>query len=150
MKHASQSHQEAGLRTTLLSPTTSQIGTWNVRTMYEAGKTAQVEAEMRHYKVTNEELCRQAGQDPVDLQMKKRKWGWLGYTLRKPAINITRQALKWNPQGKRKQGRPRTTWRRSTVQEAQQLGYSWGQLEVVAQDRMKWRSLVSDLCPSLG
>ena len=102
------------------------------------------------HKVTNEELWRQAGQDPVDLQIKKRKWGWLGHTLRKPATNITRQALKWNPQGKRKRGRPRTTWRRSTVQEAQQAGYSWGQLEAVAQDRMKWRSLVSDLCPSLG
>ena len=28
------------------------IGAWNVRTMYEAGKTAQVAAEMRNYKLT--------------------------------------------------------------------------------------------------
>ena len=46
------------------------------------------------HKVTNEELWRQAGQDPVDLQIKKRKWGWLGHTLRKPPNKIPRQALK--------------------------------------------------------
>ena len=38
----------------------------------------------------------------------KRRWGWLGHTLRKPNTNITRQALTWNPQGKRKRGRPKT------------------------------------------
>ena len=34
-----------------------QIGTWNVRTMYEAGKTAQVAAEMRHYNIVVLGLC---------------------------------------------------------------------------------------------
>ena len=34
----------------------------------------------------------------------KRRCGWLGHTLRKPNTNITRQALTWNPQGKRKWG----------------------------------------------
>ena len=56
MKRAS--HQEADSRTTLLLPkTTSQIGIWNFRTMYEAGKTAQVAAEMRHYNIAVLGLC---------------------------------------------------------------------------------------------
>ena len=32
---------------------TAAIGTWNVRTMYETGKAAQVAAEMKNYKLTN-------------------------------------------------------------------------------------------------
>ncbi|RUS77407.1 hypothetical protein EGW08_014826 [Elysia chlorotica] len=43
----------------------------------------------------------------VETEIMKRKWGWIGHTLRKPASNITRQALDWNPQGKRKVGRPK-------------------------------------------
>ena len=31
--------------------------------------------------------------------------GMIGHTLRKPNTNITRHALMWNPQGKRKRGR---------------------------------------------
>ena len=40
--------------------------------------------------------------------------------LRKPASSTTRQALTWNPQGKRKRGRPRNSWRRDTEAEPKQ------------------------------
>ena len=46
----------------------------------------------------NEVLWERAG------QILKRKWSWIGHTLRKPPNNTTRQALRWNPQGKRKRG----------------------------------------------
>ena len=43
---------------TLLSTRkTLNIGTWNVRTMYEAGKTAQVTAEMRRFNLVVLGLC---------------------------------------------------------------------------------------------
>ena len=43
---------------TLLSTRkTLNIGTWNVRKMYEAGKTAQIAAEMRRFNVTVLGLC---------------------------------------------------------------------------------------------
>jgi hypothetical protein len=35
------------------------------------------------------------------------------YVLRKPANNITKVALRWTPEGKRKPGRPKNTWRRT-------------------------------------
>ena len=44
----------------------------------------------------------------------RRRRSWIGPTLRKAPNNITRQALRWNPQGKRKRGRPRNNWRRDT------------------------------------
>ena len=32
-------------------------------------------------------------------QMLRRKWGWIGNTLREPASSTTRQALTWNRKG---------------------------------------------------
>ena len=54
---------------------------------------------------------------PVENEIKHRKWRWMGHTLRKPATNITRHSLMWNPRGKRKRGRPRNTWQRDTENE---------------------------------
>nr|KAG5708424.1 hypothetical protein BaRGS_026151 [Batillaria attramentaria] len=68
-------------------------------------------------KIRNEELWERSGQEPVAKQILRRKWGWIGHTLRKPASSTTRQALTWNPQGKRKRGRPRNSWRRDTEAE---------------------------------
>ena len=61
-------------------------------------------------------------------------------------ILAQRRCWEWNPQGKWKRGRPRSTWRRSVETEGQTLGHSWGQLEVLSQDRVKWRKFVVDLC----
>ncbi|KAK6962103.1 hypothetical protein BgiMline_032176 [Biomphalaria glabrata] len=55
MTHAgeSQSHLEADRPKTIISTkTTTTIGTWNVRTMYETGKSAQVAAGMKKYNLT--------------------------------------------------------------------------------------------------
>ena len=64
-------------------------------------------------KVSNKDLWKRTNQVQIDTDILERRWGWLGHTLRKPNTNITRQALTWNPQGKRKGGgRPKNTWRR--------------------------------------
>ena len=68
-----------------------------------------------------------------------RKWGWIGHTLRKPAPSIARQALNWNPQGKRKRGRPRNSWRRDTEAEMKQQGTSWSGMARAAQNKVRWR-----------
>ena len=96
--------------------------------------------------VSNDELRNRSGQQPLAEDLTRREWRWIGHTLRKPTASITRQALIWNPQGKRKRGRPRNTWRRDLEAEARQTGFSWSQLERVAQDRVRWRELVGDLC----
>nr|KAG5686438.1 hypothetical protein BaRGS_009088 [Batillaria attramentaria] len=83
-------------------------------------------------KIRNEELWERAGQEPVAKQILRRKWGWIGHTLRKPASSTTRQALTWNPQGKRKRGRPRNSWRRDTEAELSLV------LEIVAVAAVGW------------
>ena len=41
----------------------------------------------------NEDLWRTADKEPVAAQTRRRKWGWTGHTLRKPATNITSSDL---------------------------------------------------------
>ena len=63
--------------------------------------------------------------------------------------SITRQALTWNPQGKRKRGRPRNSWRRNTEAELKQQGTNWTGAARTAQNRVRWRRVVDGLC-SIG
>uniref|UniRef100_A0A183KI56 Uncharacterized protein n=1 Tax=Schistosoma curassoni TaxID=6186 RepID=A0A183KI56_9TREM len=44
-------------------------------------------------------------------EIRKKRWKWIGHTLRKAHNCVTRQALTWNPQGQRKRGRPKNTLR---------------------------------------
>jgi hypothetical protein len=65
-------------------------------------------------KITNEELWRIAKQKPTEIHIKRRKWNWIGHTLSKEAGAIAKTALDWNPQGYRRRGTPKRTWRRTT------------------------------------
>jgi hypothetical protein len=66
------------------------------------------------------------------LEIRKRKFGWFGHTLRKDDGEIPKAALQWKPKGSRKRGRPKNCWRRSVIKEA---GRSWSELRFVAADR---------------
>ena len=96
--------------------------------------------------ISNKDLWQMAGLPPVEEEIKRRRWGWIGHTLRKPNNSITRQALRWNPQGKRKRGRPKNTWRRDLETDIKQCGLTWKELEKKAQDRGLWRTVVNGLC----
>nr|KAG5712613.1 hypothetical protein BaRGS_029668 [Batillaria attramentaria] len=86
-------------------------------------------------KIRNEELWEREGQEPVAKQILRRKWGWIGHTLRKPASSTTRQALTWNPQGKRKRGRLRNSWRRDTEAGLYKQGTNWTGVARIAQNQ---------------
>ncbi|KAI8505525.1 Tetratricopeptide repeat domain 27 [Branchiostoma belcheri] len=83
-------------------------------------------------RLSNQELWDRAGQNPIGEQILKRKWSWIGHTLRKANSSITLQALTWNPQGKRKRGRPKNSWRRDT-EEMRSISTSWQDLKKKAQ-----------------
>ena len=55
---------------------------------------------------------------------------------------ITRQAITWNL----RRGRPRNTWQRDTEKETKEIGYTRREMEKMATDRKRWRSLVDGLC----
>ena len=61
-------------------------------------------------------LARSRHKKPAEVEIQQRCWRWIGHMLRKPATNTTRQALRWNPQGKRKRQAmkhlARRPWRR--------------------------------------
>jgi len=63
--------------------------------------------------------------------------------LRKEDAEVPKAALLWNPQGSRKKGRPKNSWRRSVIKEA---GRSWNELRSLAADRQKWKGLIDNLC----
>jgi len=57
------------------------------------------------------------------LEIKRRRLRWLGHTLRMNVNRTMKIALRWTPPGKRKQGRPKNTWRRTITSELKKMGY---------------------------
>ena len=96
--------------------------------------------------ISNQELWARAKQKPIELEIRQSKWGWLGHTLRRPPGDIAKAALEWNPQGTRSCGRPRTTWRRTILEEIRHQGKTWNEVKVLASNRVRWRNFVRVLC----
>lgn len=80
--------------------------------------------------ISNIKLWEIICQLPVEEEIRKRREGAgrEGHALHKPPATITRQAFRWNPQGKRKRGHPRNTCRRDLEAEAKKMGYTWTHL----------------------
>ena len=96
-------------------------------------------------KISNEELLIGCGQQDMEDIITRRRWNWIGHVLRREPDSIIRTALHWTPEGKRKKGRPRMTWRRTVEKEIKDLKMTWGSLTRLAQDRQKWKSFVAAL-----
>ena len=93
--------------------------------------------------ISNKYLWKVTGQEDTNLEIRKRKFRWIGHTLRKEDGEIPKAALLWNPQGNRKRGRPKNSCRRSIIKEA---GRSWNELRFLAAGRQKWKGLIDNLC----
>jgi hypothetical protein len=98
--------------------------------------------------INNKELWRKTKQQPINLTIRTRRWKWIWHTLRKANNNITKQALEWNLQGKRKRCRPKNSWHRGIISELQAINTTWGETKRKAQDRTRWKETVIALCPS--
>lgn len=94
--------------------------------------------------IRNKDLWERSGQEKIATQIYKKKLRWLGHTLRKEDDDITKHSLYYNPQGQRKRGRPKNTWRRQLEKELKdpQLRNT----EEKAQNRREWRKFVSGQC----
>ena len=100
-------------------------------------------------KITNKDLYKKAGMMPVSDMITDRRWRWLGHVLRLENINNAKVSLTWNPEGRRRRGRPKTTWRRTVESEWRRLGFtSWTQIENVAKERTRWKELSHGLTHS--
>ena len=98
--------------------------------------------------ISNYDLWHSTSLRPIASDIKNRKWHWIGHTLRREPTNITRQSLSWNPQGSRRVGRPKNTWRRSVESELREEGKSWNDIQQLGQNRTRFRCFVEALCSS--
>jgi hypothetical protein len=96
-------------------------------------------------KITNEELWRITKEKPIEIQIKRRKWNWIGHTLRKEVATIEKTALDWNPQGYRR-GRPKRKWPRTVEDAIRNTRRSWNEVKGIAGDRNAWKLFMDALC----
>ena len=74
----------------------------------------------------------------------RRRWRWIGHVTRQEA-SIAKTAMHWTPEGKRKRGRPKITWRRTVEKERKEMGKTWEGIKLMARDRQMWREHVAAL-----
>ena len=103
-------------------------------------------ASERPEKISNKELLSRTGHEHIPTEIASKKWVWIGHVLRKPGTDTIKQALKWNPQGKRKVGRPAKTRSISTEEELKKSDISWNASEKAVANRVRRRSIVDALC----
>jgi len=141
-------------KSNVLSVLTYGSETWSLTKILENKIQTFVNTCLRQIKkifwprtISNEDLWKSCGISKIGALIQARKWRWLGHTLRKGQEEISKTALKWNPQGRRKRGRPKITWRRQLEAEMGQRKISWMEAESLAKRRKEWRSLVHGLYP---
>ena len=85
-------------------------------------------------RITNKEVLKMAEIENLSEDVRRRRWKFIGHIMRKELQNDCRTALTWAPEGPQKQGRPRTTWRRTAEREGKKQD---GRIGV----RYKWHGL---------
>ena len=95
--------------------------------------------------VSEDDLRRRTGQPSVIGVIKRRRWKWYGHVLRMPPCRLPKQAISWTPNGRRRVGRPKDTWRRTIARETREKNLDQEDLIVLAENRSAWRNLVADL-----
>ena len=67
----------------------------------------------------------------------------IGHIHRKDRNDDCNVAMSWAPEGKRRRGRSKTTWRRTVEKERQEAGWSsWEEARTAATNREGWKSSV--------
>ena len=97
----------------------------------------------------NDTISQITGVTKISEEIRRRRWNWIGHVLRKERKDDCMVAMEWKPEGKRKVGPPKTTWRRTVEKESRQKRWSsWSEVRGAAQDRASWRETVTALCAS--
>ena len=95
--------------------------------------------------ISNPQLLACCNQDSMETIIMGRRCRWIGHVTRREQDNITRTAPHWTPEGKRKRGRPRNTWRRTVEAELKTMQHTWSTIRSLARNRQTWRSFVAAL-----
>jgi hypothetical protein len=95
--------------------------------------------------ISNSDLYQMTGQQVIAIEIGRRKWGWIGHTLRKHETDIARQTLFWNVKGKRSVGRRKITWRTTVEKEAEQQNKKLTEVAVIARNKNLFNRFVNAL-----
>jgi hypothetical protein len=88
--------------------------------------------------ISNEDLWERTKLKENRKEIRYRKWKWVGHILRQHDESITKKALELSPQGARRKGRPRITWRSTVRMEAEHQGKNWSEIKYLSKNRVRW------------
>ena len=94
-------------------------------------------------KLRNEELSELYSLPNIVRVVKSRRMRWAGRVVRMGEGRGVHRVLMGKPEGKRPLGRPRRRWEDNIKVEHQEVGGGCGDWMELAQDRDRWRALVS-------
>ena len=75
---------------------------------------------------------------------KSRRWKMIGHILRKDRNNDCNFAMSWAPEGKRRKGKPKTTWRHTLEKKREEA--DWEEVRTAATNQEGWKNSVKALC----
>jgi hypothetical protein len=81
---------------------------------------------MKHREETNQEY--------ITNIIRRQRWTYIGHALKMHEDRIQRQVFMWSPSGKRKQGRQRTTLKRTITKEITAVDLKIQHLQKLAED----------------
>ena len=81
--------------------------------------------------ISNKDLFERCGTESMATILMRRRWRWIGHVTRQEA-SIAKTAMHWTPEGKRKRGRPKITWRRTVEKEIKEMGKTWEGIKFMA------------------
>ena len=96
-------------------------------------------------KLRNEELNDLYSSPNIVRVIKSRRMRWAEHVARMDEGRGVHKVLVWKPEGKRPLGRPRCRWENNIKLDLQEVGRGCGDWMELAQDRDRWRVLVSTL-----
>ena len=94
-------------------------------------------------KLHNEELSALYSLPNIVRVVKLRRMRWAGHVVRMGEGRDVHRVLVGKPGGKRRLGRPRHRWEDNIKMDLQEVGGGCGDWMELAQDRDRWRALVS-------
>ena len=98
--------------------------------------------------ITEEEVRRRSGQPSVVQKLRHQRWRYYGHVLRMGEERLPKQVLSWTPEGSRRRGRPKETWRRTIQSDIRTKELNAEEVENVAANREDWRRYIADLWTS--
>ena len=94
--------------------------------------------------ISEEQVRERSGQNSVIEKIHYHRCRWYGLVLRMPESRLPMQALNWTPEGFRRVGRPKVTWRRTIAKDKQENNIN-ADVEELAQHRGDLRNFISAL-----